>query len=197
MEKETIYELVINENDETGVDYIALVDQPAIESNWIAFNKQEVKQQFTIQDEDKRIISGYLMKADFPIVRVNDKNEKFHVVFRPKTVFDIALKYMENGFNSNTNLNHDKSTLAEGVFLFESRIIDKGRGSLAPKGFEDAPDGSWWGSMYVNNDEIWKQIKQGEFRGFSVEGNFLQGQPKEMESEIIEEIKELIKDFVA
>lgn len=192
---ETIYELIINEEDETGVDYIALVDQPAIESNWIAFNKQEVKEQFTIQDEEKRIISGYLMKADFPIVRLDENNEKFHVVFRPKTVFDIALKYMQNGFNSNTNLNHDKSTLAEGVFLFESRIIDKDRGSLAPKGFEDAPDGSWFGSMYVKNDEIWKQIKQGEFRGFSVEGNFLQSQPKEMEADIIEEVKQLIKDF--
>lgn len=192
---ETIYELIINEEDETGVDYIALVDQPAIESNWIAFNKQEVKEQFTIQDEEKRIISGYLMKADFPIVRLDENNEKFHVIFRADTIFKIMSKYMENGFNSNTNLNHDKNQLAEGVFLIESKILDKKRKSFKTEGFEDAPEGSWWGSMYVKNDEIWKQIKQGEFRGFSVEGNFLQSQPKEMEADIIEEVKQLIKDF--
>jgi hypothetical protein len=191
-----MYELIINEDSETGVDYIALVDQPAIESNWQTFNKQEVKQQFEIQSEEKRIVSGYLMKADLPIVRVNEKGETFHVVFRAKTVFDIAKKYMQNGFNKNVNLSHDKNQLAEDVFLFESRIIDKDRKSFAPDGFEDAPDGSWWGSMYVANDEIWQQIKDGVFKGFSVEGIFLQSKPKEVEEELIEEIKDLIYNFL-
>ena len=193
---ERIYELIINEEDDTGVDYIALVDQPAIESNWIAFNKQEVKEQFSIEDEEKRIISGYLMKADLPIVRLDENNEKFHVVFRPKTVFEIALRYMKNGFNSNTNLNHDKSQLAEGVFLFESRIIDKQRGSIAPEGFEGAPDGSWFGSMYVKNDKVWQQIKEGTFKGFSVEGNFLQSNPKNIENDLVEELKQIVTDYL-
>ena len=38
------YELVIDEKQESGVDFIALVDRPAIESDWVAFN--EDKQQF-------------------------------------------------------------------------------------------------------------------------------------------------------
>jgi len=192
---EKIYELVINEESETGVDYIALVDSPAIESEWMAFGKQEVKHHFKVQNEDKRIISGYLMKADFPILRVDENNEKFHVIFRANTIFDIALKFMQNGYNSNTNLEHDKAQIADGVFLFESIIIDKDRGVSPPKGFEDAPQGSWFGSMYVKNDEIWKQIKDGTFKGFSVEGAFLQSQPKEVEEYIIQEIKDLIKDF--
>ena len=190
-----LYELIIDESKEMGVDYIALVDRPAIESNWQAFNKQEVKQQFKIESEDKRIVSGYLMKADLPILRVDENGKEFHVVFRKDTVFNIALKFMENGFNSNTNLSHDQNQLADGVFLFESRIIDEKRKSFAPEGFEDAPDGSWWGSMFVRNDEIWKQIKEGTFKGFSVEGNFLQGNPIDMDEQTVNKIKELIKEF--
>jgi hypothetical protein len=35
-----VYKLVIDESDELGVSYIALVDKPAIEKNWFAFKEQ-------------------------------------------------------------------------------------------------------------------------------------------------------------
>ena len=35
-----VYKLVIDESDELGVEYIALVDKPAIEKNWFAFKDQ-------------------------------------------------------------------------------------------------------------------------------------------------------------
>jgi hypothetical protein len=39
-------------------------------------------------------------------------------------------------------------------------------------GFEDAKDGSWFGSFYVENDKAWQLIKEDKVRGFSVEGFF-------------------------
>ena len=52
-----LLELIIDENDESGVDYIALVDQPAVEKLWLALNKQkEVDFQFKIQDKEKRML---------------------------------------------------------------------------------------------------------------------------------------------
>ena len=64
-----LLELVINEEDESGVDFIALVDAPAVEKLWMAFNKQkDVDFQFKIQDADKRIVSGFFMIADLPIM---------------------------------------------------------------------------------------------------------------------------------
>ena len=36
-----VYKLVIDESDELGVEYIALVDKPAIEKNWFAFKEQQ------------------------------------------------------------------------------------------------------------------------------------------------------------
>jgi hypothetical protein len=39
MENLPVYKLVIDDSDELGVDYVALVDQPAIETNWFAFKE--------------------------------------------------------------------------------------------------------------------------------------------------------------
>ena len=153
-----ILELIIDENqeDESGVDYIALVDSPAIQSNWMAFNEQKkLELKFKIQDEEKRIVSGYFMIADLPIARMDDEGKMFYVVFRKDTIEKIVNKFMRNGFNANINLMHDSNAIANGVYVIESLIIDTERGIKAPEGFEKVPNGSWWGSMRVENDEIW------------------------------------------
>jgi hypothetical protein len=41
MENFPVYKLVIDDSDELGVEYIALVDQPAIETNWHAFKEHQ------------------------------------------------------------------------------------------------------------------------------------------------------------
>ena len=43
MKKLMTYELDINEDEaaESGVDYVALVDDPAIQENWMAFEAQK------------------------------------------------------------------------------------------------------------------------------------------------------------
>jgi len=193
MEKEVeIFELIIDDTADSGVDFISLVDHPAIESNWMAFSK---KLNFAIQDEEKRIVSGYFMKADLPIYRVDDTGKEFYVVFRKDTIKDIVFKFMQNGYNANTNLMHDPRQIAEGVFVFESLLIDSERGIKAPDGFEDAPDGSWWGSMKVDNDEVWELVKSGEFRGFSVEGMFKQSKGVTADQEKIERIKDILRDL--
>lgn len=195
-----ILELVIDENqeDESGVDYIALVDAPAIQSNWMAFNEQKkVELKFKIQDEEKRIVSGYFMIADLPIARMDDEGKMFYVVFRKDTIEKIVNKFMRNGFNANINLMHDSNAIANGVYVIESLIIDTERGIKAPEGFEKVPNGSWWGSMRVENDEIWEQVLNGEFKGFSVEGMFGQDKDFQLPEKVINKIKEVIKKYKA
>jgi hypothetical protein len=127
-DKTELIELIIDEEDESGVDYVALVDHPAIMSNWQAFQKHEFedkyKTAFKIQDEDKRIVSGYFMKADLPIIRLNDQNEKYYVVFRKPTIEKIVNKFFKNNYNSNINLMHDIDYKDNGVYVIESLIID-------------------------------------------------------------------------
>ena len=166
-----IYQLEISDdlNDGAEVDFVALVDRPAIERNFLKFN--EAKANFAIQSEDKRIVSGALMLADTPIYR-NDSNGEYYVTFTKATIEKIAQKFFKKGYQSNVNLMHDGDKQVEGVTMFESFIVDSERGIQAMKGFEDAPEGSWFGSFKVENDEVWNKIKSGEFKGFSVEGIF-------------------------
>jgi hypothetical protein len=195
-----ILELVIDENqeDESGVDQIALVDSPAIMSNWMAFNEQKkVELKFKIQDKEKRIVSGYFMIADLPIARMDDEGKMFYVVFRKDTIQKIVNKFMRNGFNAKINLMHDSNALAEDVYVIESLIIDSERGIKAPEGFEKVPNGSWWGSMRVLNDDVWSMVLDGTFNGFSVEGMFGQDKDFELPETVINKIKEVIKKYKA
>ena len=166
-----VYALEISEdlNDESSVDFVALVDKPAIQKNFLMFKEQPMR--FAIQSEDKQIVSGPLMLADTPIYR-NDNNGEYYVTFSPATIEAIAQKFFKKGYQSNVNLMHDGNQEVPNVTMFESWIVDPSRGISAMKGFEDAPAGSWFGSFKVDNPEVWAKIKAGDFKGFSVEGMF-------------------------
>ena len=194
MEKIEVFELVIDTDDESGVTAIALVDQPAIESNWMAFSKQS-EYKFNIKDEEKRIIEGYFMVADLLIPRIGENGEKFFVKFSAKTIEQIREKQSRLGLNNNFNLMHDPRQIAEGVYMLDNLIIDNERGKVAPKEFEKVPNGSLWGSAKVDNDEIWEQVKNGEFTGFSVEGMFKQLEPVTMDEDLINKLREIILGF--
>jgi hypothetical protein len=131
------------------------------------------KKGFSFKTTDKHIISGPAMIPDQPIYRRGKDGEEYNVVFTKSTIQKIVERYFKNQYNSNFNLQHKKNMLAEGVYLIESFIIDSMRGIKAPEGFEDLPDGSWFISCKVDNEEIWNDyIKSGKFKGFSVEGLF-------------------------
>lgn len=190
-----IYQLEISEdlNDEIEVDFVALVDKPAIQRDFLKFNEERLN--FVIQSEDRRIVSGALMFADTPIYR-KDKNGEYYVSFSKQTIEKIAQKFFKKGYQSNVNLMHDEMMAVDGVTMYESFIVDSSRGILPMKGFEDAPEGSWFGSFKVENDDVWSKIKSGEFKGFSVEGVFnykKEKQPMSIEETLWSEIISVLK----
>lgn len=126
---------------------------------------------FSITNEEQRVVSGPLMLANTPIYR-NDERGEYYVVFEPETIKQIVQKFFAQGFQGNVNLAHDPNQQVEDVFMFESWIVDSSRGIKPMEGFNDVPDGSWFGSFKVDNDDVWEKVKQGEFKGFSVEGFF-------------------------
>jgi hypothetical protein len=166
-----IYLLEINEDltDGSEVDFVALVDKPAIERNFLRFKEDRLS--FEIQDEERRIISGPIMLADTPIYR-NDNGQEYFVSFPKDTIYKIVKKMFQKNYTGNVNLMHDPKKIVEGVTMFECWISDESRGVKPMKGFEDAPDGSAFASYFVDNDDVWSKVKSGEFKGFSVEGLF-------------------------
>jgi hypothetical protein len=179
---------------------IALVDDPAIERDWLAFSKQDnqfnfstkgdnfklISRNFSIESEDKRIISGYAMIADLEIPRFDEIRGAYNVVFRKEAIEKIWLNFQRNNLNTNTNIMHQTNDFAKGVFVCESIFIDSERGAKAHEGFTQEADGSWFISMKVENDEVWQQVKEGKFKGFSIEGRFTE------EPDNFTKIKELI-----
>ncbi len=176
--------LTIDDNEEAGVEAVALVDTPAIERNWMAFSDQPKPYRFEITNEEKRIISGPLMVADFPIYRRDDEGREYYVVFNAETIRKIVYRYMRQGRTDSVNEMHE--TALDGVFMFESFIIDEMKPT--PKGYGKLPEGSWFGSFRVENDDVWQQVKEGDFNGFSVEGLFSEDREMTIDREIVEAI---------
>jgi len=183
-----LFELTINDAEESGVDFIALVKRPAIEVEWLAFS-QDIRQEFKGEIE-KRIISGAAMIPNIPILRKASDGSFYNVFFKAETIEKIVEKFFRQDYTKNFNKAHT-SEMADGVYLIESFIINSDRGISTPKGFEKMPDGTWWISCKVDNEEIWNEfIKTGEFNGFSVEGFFKHN--KSEDEQLIEAIMELI-----
>lgn len=187
-----VYKGVINENEDSGVSAVALVDIPAITRNFLAF-KDEKKFEFSITNADRRIVSGPLMVADMPIYR-KDGFKEYYIVFDKETIESIALRFFKNQNTRNVNLMH-QGAYQEGVFMFESMIVDSSRGSTPPAYAEGISEGSWVGSFKVNNDEVWEKIKSGELRGFSVEGFFGQVHVADTEEAELEGLHDDLANF--
>lgn len=185
--------MVIDEevSSESEVSFVALVDKPAIQKNFMAF-AAHVAMSFQVISEDKRIVSGPAMLADTPIYRDQD-GEEFYVTFSKETIEKIALKFFKKGYQANFNLMHQPEMATEAVTVFESFICDPERGIMPMKGYEDAPAGSWFISAKVEDDNIWAMVKDGTLKGFSVEGIFsMKTTNKVAEEEMLSQIKEIL-----
>jgi len=180
--------LTIDDHNETGVDFIALVDEPAIEREFLAF--KNAKQNYAVQSEEKRVVTGPLMVANLPIYRRDEHMGEYFVKFDPETIERIAQRFFKNQMTSNVNLDHE--TQVEGVYMFESFLIDDRKET--PKGFSKLPKGSWFGSFKIENDEVWKQVKDGTFRGFSIEGIFTDKATKELDKKLIDEVIRVLSE---
>jgi hypothetical protein len=188
-----IYKLIISSDleDEAEVDFVALVDKPAIQRNFLAFKERK---KFEIVSEDKKIVSGALMLADMPIYRDNEEFGEHYVVFDADTIQKIAEKFFKKGYQSNVNEMHDPNKAVDGVTMFESWLVNRELGKMPIKGYEDVKDGSWFGSFKVENDDIWKKVKEGEFKGFSVEGIFGYSDRVSKEELMVEQIKQILRE---
>ncbi|MGN6439071.1 MAG: XkdF-like putative serine protease domain-containing protein [Agriterribacter sp.] len=169
MDKLPVYKMIVKDEAD-GVDAIAFCEFPAIEREFIHFSKDRKPVAFKIQDEEKRIVSGPLLLADTPIYR-NEKGNEFYILIEKDEIFKTVQKFFNNGNQSSANAEHTDQFFT-GVTLFESFIIDSSRGIKAPEGYGELTEGSWFGSFKVDNDEVWQAVKDGTFKGFSIEGYY-------------------------
>ena len=163
-----LYKIVVNpDEDETGMSCISLVDYPAIEKDFIFFDKQLA---FAVQDEEKHIVTGPAIIADMPIYRRSAEMGEYYVTFDKETIDNIILKYSKFGMWNNVSLQHNGENI-EGVIMVEFFKKDSEKG-IVPKEFADVADGSLFVSYKITDETLWEEIKNsGELNGFSIEVN--------------------------
>lgn len=163
-----------------------------IRNNASKFNKsiESFKSQdFSVINEEKRLLGGFLMTADQPIYRRDEDGSEYYVTFPASAIEKIVKKMAKKGKALTFNINHDDSQPAEQCYLMSHFIIDSKLGVKTPEGFTPAKDGSWFGFVKVDNEQVWEKVKSGEIKGFSVEGYFNDHKLIDAERNVYEEIK--------
>lgn len=185
------YNAVFDPKKHTGVFAIGLVNDPAMESNFVALAKEKVE--FKTINEEKRILLGLLMQPDKVVPRYSPTRGNYNIVFSKETIRDLAYAYMQNGFQNNASLEHEEPI--KGVTLSETWLVeDPQKDKSAIYGME-YPVGSWLGVLKVNDDDIWDNyVKTGQVLGFSIEGSMDFSEQENLNQVNMNSIVEAIKE---
>ena len=183
------------ETDACGMLKVSLVDYPAVEKNFLAFDKQEKVELYAVQDEDKQIVRGVLMRANYPIFRKDKELGEYFIIYKPETIREMAEQYLKDGRSSNVNLMHEDGSDVEGVDMVQMFIKDSAAG-VNPSGFEEIEDGSLFAEFHVNNPDVWADIKAGTYKGFSIETlNTIEEENAVISTEKIQDVLDWLNSF--
>ena len=171
-----VYEIAIDlNNPATGVVSNSLVLYPAHEVDFQTFSARPkgtvVKYHF---DDEQQVITGVAISADTRIYRRDDELGEYEVVFTKQAITTIIEQYAKDGNFNNLNIEHNSKDVVTGAYLILSYQIDTEKGFTAPERFKDANEGSWITSYKIEDKDLYTRAKNGEFKGFSVEGFFIQ-----------------------
>ena len=167
-----VYLIDIDLNDETtGMGAISFVEDPAIESDFIYFNKDSKPMVFKVENEMEHKVTGCAIWCNKQIYRYSPDLGEYYVVFNKETIDKIVHKYAKQGLNNLVDLQHN-GVMIDGVVMVEYFIKDTEKG-INPKGFEDIDDGSLFVTYKIEDENLWNEIiaPDSEFKGFSIEIN--------------------------
>lgn len=153
-----------------GIFCISLVEEPAVERDFVCFSKDKKMQKFAVENQEKRLISGVILVADTPIYRV-DGDYEYYITYTKETIRQMAEKMLIDNSFRNISLQHN-GKLISGVNLVELFIKDTDKG-IVPNYIENIPDGTLMATFHITDETLWEHIKNGgDLNGFSLEGLF-------------------------
>lgn len=157
------------DGDDTGMVVVSLVDSPAVEVDFLAFNNQKPLQ-FKIEDEEQRMVLGVVMRPNFPMYRYDEEMGEYYIEYDAETIHKMEEKFFDNMNVNNVDTDHSFK-LVDGVILTQAFFKNTEKG-INPAGFEDMPDDTLFFQYHIISDEIWEGIKDGTWKGFSLAGTF-------------------------
>ena len=199
-----IYECLITDEID-GMVALSLVDLPAVECNFVAFDKQEKPLMFAVENEMEHMVLGVVMRADFPMYRYSEDMGEYYVKYSKETIKQMSEKFLKDGLQNNINLMHNQERFVDGVELVQIFVKDSEKG-ISPKGFENIEEGSLFAQYHITNEEVWNSVMNGDFKGYSLEAmhtiipvkqeyNKQENKYKSMLSKIKETLRSLLMEF--
>ena len=199
MKNTKIVELVIEENNEAlAIDAISLVSAPAIEQDFVYFGKEKHNLTFAKVDEEKRMLVSPALIPNKQIFRYDPNTDsEYYVFFSKSTVRKASELYLKH--NNHHKATYEHQDRVSGVLTTESWIIEDPKNDKSTLYGYDLPKGTWMVKMRIDNDDLWQKIKEGELRGLSIEGYFVDKMQKMSEKEptdqeILEALNEIIQE---
>ena len=174
MERKLIELLIGEEGEGLPVEAISLVKFPAIEENFVFFSKGRNTKALSLAqvEEDKRTLIGAALIPDKHIPRYDEvTDEEYDVYFSKDTVKLASEMYMKHSCTNEHTLEHEVSV--DDVHVVESWLVENPEMDKSKHYGMAMPEGTWMVRVRVDNDEMWKQVKDGSIRGFSIEGYFI------------------------
>ena len=194
----SIVELVIaDESPELTIDAISLVTSPAIEENFVFFGKEKNNLTFAKIDEEKRMLVSPALIPNKQIFRHDpNTNSDFYVYFSKETVRISSERYLEYNNHHKATYQHEEDV--SGVLTVESWIIEDTKKDKSTLYGFSLPVGTWMVKLKITNDEMWSKIKDGELKGLSIEGYFIDKMEKMAKTQPTnEEVKTALKELLS
>ena len=193
-----IVELVIaDDSEELTIDAISLVTSPAIEQDFVFFGKENNNLTLAKVDEEKRMLVSPALIPNKQIFRYDPNTDSnYYVFFSKETVRKSSELYLEHNNHHKATYQHEERV--SGVLTVESWIIEDTKKDKSTLYGFSLPVGTWMVKLRIDNDEMWNKIKDGELKGLSIEGYFINKMEKMGKQQFSnEEIKEAIKELLS
>ena len=188
-----VIELVIDEeSDEIGVQAISVVNQPAVEVDFIALNKQVM---LKASDDEKRILTGVALIPSKQIYRYDEEMGEYYIFFSKETIEKASQLFLKESNQKNATYEHAYDF--DGGIVVESWIVTNPEMDKAKHYGFNVPKGTWMISMKIENEKVWNDVKMNKVKGFSIEGFFadkLQMQKLTKDEMLLQTIKNILNE---
>jgi hypothetical protein len=156
------------EEDNMGVYAVSLVSEPAIMVDFVALSKSNLLLA-RVEDGEKRMLYGPALIPDLPIVRYDGNGEKYFITYSKETIEQTSQEFLKRNLHHNHTIQHQIPV--NNLTVVESWVTTGSHDKSMNYGFE-LPEGTWMIGVKVDDDNTWQAVKNGEVKGFSIEGWF-------------------------
>lgn len=154
----------------TGVKAMSLVDKPAMESEFIAFSKDNIQYVELKMTGYKQVVAGMALIPEKDILRQTSDGEKYLAYFTKESIEKIRNKFHKELMTASVNVDHSQQDFID-AYLIESYIVDSQERlmDLSARGIKDPTMGAWFVAYKIDDEHTFGRVLNGELTGFSVE----------------------------